>query len=546
MNQPLVSVVIPSLNQAASIANAVESVLSQSYASIELWVADGGSNDGTCEWLAAKQSADRRLRWFSQPDSGWADLLNKALHQVRGTVIGWLNPADCYAPGAIDRVVEAFLAKPDSLMVYGHGEHIDAIGNIVDRYPALSSSKAIAGSAICPTGIFFKRSLPVLLGPFDDACTADEYWLKAFTISASRIGFIDAVLTYSRQHDDGIGQDESLAIQASEPEPNSPLDALIKPEQLINRYTVAEHMQFADDYFKGRENHLYLYQKPFFHPRDCAPSVMNLGQLLAGASLDAGMRVMDFASGSCWLSRILVQLGCIVTSCDASAIALDIGKQLFEKYPPIADGFRMPEFYVFDGERLDFPDKSFDRILVNDAFHHVPNTAAVLAEFSRILKDDGLVGMSEPGRFHSRTEDSQFEMKEFNVIENDLVLETIWTEAEAAGFQAIQICPVLRQPYLDIDDYLNCIQGKVPLKVINSLIGDTVSHSIFFLHKSSSTDLHARLKISNREEFDEEWYLARNTDVSAGIAAGYFSSGWEHYERFGSSENRATRKLAVQ
>jgi glycosyltransferase involved in cell wall biosynthesis len=45
--QPLVSIVMPSLNQAAFIAAAVESVLSQSYPQLELIVADGDSTDGT-------------------------------------------------------------------------------------------------------------------------------------------------------------------------------------------------------------------------------------------------------------------------------------------------------------------------------------------------------------------------------------------------------------------------------------------------------------------------------------------------------------------
>jgi len=93
--QPLVSIVMPSLNQAAFIAAAVESVLSQSYPQLELIVGDGGSTDGTQAWLAQRQTQDARLRWFSEPDSGPADALNKLLRQAKGTLIGWLNSDDC-------------------------------------------------------------------------------------------------------------------------------------------------------------------------------------------------------------------------------------------------------------------------------------------------------------------------------------------------------------------------------------------------------------------------------------------------------------------
>ena len=85
---PMVSVVMPSMNQVAFIAAAVDSVLSQNHGNLELIVADGGSTDGTQAWLAQRQAQDTRLRWVSEPDGGPADALNKALRMVRGMIIG--------------------------------------------------------------------------------------------------------------------------------------------------------------------------------------------------------------------------------------------------------------------------------------------------------------------------------------------------------------------------------------------------------------------------------------------------------------------------
>lgn len=316
----------------------------------------------------------------------------------------------------------------------------------------------------------------------------------------------------------------------------------IQPSELIARHTVQEHLRFADAYFVGREDHQYLYQKPFYHPSDCAPSVSNLGLLFAGLRLASGMRVLEFAAGSCWLSRILVQLGCSVASCDASALALEIGKALFRKYPPIAPAYTEPEFCVFDGQRLAFDDASFDRIVVNDAFHHIPNMAAVLGEFFRVLKPDGLVAMSEPGRSHSQTEASQYEMQTFNVIENDFVLEDVWQMAQAAGFQDIRICPVLRETDLTLQEYLQCVQGEVPARVLNGVIQGTTNHSIFFLHKRAvrpeqKTSGKAPV-VEQREDFDESFYLARYPDVATAVARGEFADAWQHYERHGRDEGR--------
>lgn len=317
---------------------------------------------------------------------------------------------------------------------------------------------------------------------------------------------------------------------------------LIDPSELIARYPLEEHLRFADDYFKGREEHLYLYQKPFYHPQDCAPLVTNVGQLLAGAQLESGMRVLEFAAGSCWLGRLLAQLGCVVTCSDASATALEIGKVLFAKYPPVAPHYPAPTFSVFGGARLDFADASFDRVIVNDAFHHVPNIPAILAEFHRVLDDDGVVAMSEPGRSHSRSEASQYEMSTFSVLENDIVLEDLWRDAREVGFRDIRICPVLRQPQMNIEEYLACINGDIPARVTRGLIQDTFNHSIFFLHKQPVREVKpidvTIPRIMLREDFDEAFYLEAYPDVVAAIGKGLFADAWQHYERHGRDEGR--------
>lgn len=323
-----------------------------------------------------------------------------------------------------------------------------------------------------------------------------------------------------------------------------PQDSPILPQDLIDQYSIAQHVAFADAYFEGRTEHNYLYQKPFYHPEDCVPGVISLGQLLSGLRLQSGMQVLDFAAGSCWLSRILIQLGCQVQSCDASLKALDIGRELFKRYPPIMPNPVVPSFLPFDGERIDLPDASIDRVVVYDAFHHIPNVKTVLAEFFRILKPDGVVGMSEPGRHHSKTELSQFEMRTYNVIENDFVLEHVWNEAQQAGFADIEICPVLRHPMLTMAQYRACINGQIPTILNQALVEDTTNHSIFFLHKSAvnfSSHLSPILEVLTQEDFDENFYLSQYPDVAAAVSSGSFADAWAHFERYGRAEGRRGR-----
>ncbi len=209
--QPLVSIVMPSLNQAAFIAAAVESVLSQSYPQLELIVADGGSTDGTQAWLAQRQTQDARLRWFSEPDTGPAEALNKAMRQAKGTLIGWLNSDDLYTPGAVQRAVQALQERGECLMVYGQGEHIDASGAVLGLYPTLApptaSSEFAKGCFICQPTVFFRRTMWLLLGKFDEELRTAfdfDYWLRAFARFSDRIGFVDAVQAQSRLHPECI------------------------------------------------------------------------------------------------------------------------------------------------------------------------------------------------------------------------------------------------------------------------------------------------------------------------------------------------------
>ena len=207
MHQPMVSVVMPSLNQAQFIDEAIDSVLTQSYQYIELIVADGGSTDGTQQILAAWRARDTRLRWTSAPDSGPADAINNALKRVRGTLVGWLNSDDLYTAGAVARAAEVLTNDAMCLMVYGHGQHVDHAGRFLNQYPTLPPSAGLRsfahGCFICQPTVFFRRSMVLLLGEFDTTLKTAfdfDYWLRAFGAFEERIRFLDAVRAKSRLH----------------------------------------------------------------------------------------------------------------------------------------------------------------------------------------------------------------------------------------------------------------------------------------------------------------------------------------------------------
>jgi SAM-dependent methyltransferase len=227
---------------------------------------------------------------------------------------------------------------------------------------------------------------------------------------------------------------------------------MIDPKQLAKETSV-EHLSWtADNYFKSLSDPTPWMIKPFSSLVEAPELLQNVGLLLSGLYLGKTMTVLDFGAGSCWFSRILSQLQCQTISCDVSDAALEIGKRLFMQLPLLGDGVFEPRFLPFDGKHIDLPDNTVDRIACNDAFHHVPNQQLVLSEFARILQPGGIAGFSEPGKYHSSKPQTQMEMKNYGVLENDIDLIEICALAKEVGFSRAS-CKLLNNMELTLEEY---------------------------------------------------------------------------------------------
>ena len=136
-DQPLVSIITPSFNQAAFLLDTLRSVGEQSYPRIEHIVLDGASTDGSVD-LMRDWAAGHPIIWRSEPDGGQADAIRRGAEMATGDVVAWLNSDDVYLDASvIAEVVACF--KPGVDVVTGAGWYLDGAGQKVERIPVFPS-----------------------------------------------------------------------------------------------------------------------------------------------------------------------------------------------------------------------------------------------------------------------------------------------------------------------------------------------------------------------------------------------------------------------
>ena len=129
---PLVSIIVPSYQQAKYLRTAIDSILDQDYHPLEILVLDGGSKDGSVEIL--KSYGDNI--WFrSGPDGGQCNAINEGFCRSNGEFVAWLNSDDFYYPGAITHAVEVLRKNSDVALVYGEGNLAAEDGSVMWRFP---------------------------------------------------------------------------------------------------------------------------------------------------------------------------------------------------------------------------------------------------------------------------------------------------------------------------------------------------------------------------------------------------------------------------
>ncbi|WP_417855003.1 glycosyltransferase family 2 protein [Xanthomarina gelatinilytica] len=111
----LITIITINYNNLAGLKKTMTSVLNQTYSEIEYIVIDGGSTDGSKEYIESK---DKNLAyWVSEPDQGIYHAMNKGIDKATGEYLLFINSGDWLVNNVVIKKFIGF--KPVEDLVYG-------------------------------------------------------------------------------------------------------------------------------------------------------------------------------------------------------------------------------------------------------------------------------------------------------------------------------------------------------------------------------------------------------------------------------------------
>jgi glycosyltransferase involved in cell wall biosynthesis len=128
-----ISIVMPAYNAERYLAEAIESVLEQTWRDFELIVLDDGSHDRTREIAQSYADRDPRVRVESQKNQGPGPTLNRGLALSTSEWVAVMHADDVMMPNRIESQIGFVTAHPELAVASSWVKHIDADGKVIAR-----------------------------------------------------------------------------------------------------------------------------------------------------------------------------------------------------------------------------------------------------------------------------------------------------------------------------------------------------------------------------------------------------------------------------
>lgn len=191
---PQLSIITINYNDVEGLKKTTQSVISQTFHDIEYIVIDGGSSDGSAEYL--EQISNNLSYYISEKDHGIFNAQNKGLQKATSEYCLFLNSGDYLASNSVIQEVFSHQLKADLIlcnMGFVYNDHIE-----LRRQPNTIDFKLLATSSIWHPATLIRKSVFEITGPYNEAfkITADyDFFLKAIWKHHVSYQHLDIVLS---------------------------------------------------------------------------------------------------------------------------------------------------------------------------------------------------------------------------------------------------------------------------------------------------------------------------------------------------------------
>lgn len=211
MSIPAVSVAMPVFNGARFLAEAISSILDQTWGDLELIVCDDGSTDGSLDIARAFAARDSRVVVLETRHGGIAAAMNRALAAARGEYFAPMDQDDVALPDRLDRQVAFMVGNPDVALVGSAMRLMDEDGQpgrkqmrpLVDVAGAMLVSCAV----VHPASLMRTSAVRDVGGYRELVPFAEDYDLWLRLMERFEIANMADVLLLKRIHGGAVTQD---------------------------------------------------------------------------------------------------------------------------------------------------------------------------------------------------------------------------------------------------------------------------------------------------------------------------------------------------
>ena len=199
-----ISIITINYNHLDGLKRTIESIVNQTWQEFEYIVIDGGSTDGSAEYI--KSQSEHIDYWVSESDTGIYNAMNKGIAKANGEYLLFMNSGDHFFSSVVLEKNHSIIKDYD--LIYFDIEFVQVIKSKIISYPQKLNFSFFYSDTLCHQSTFIKTKLFYTVGMYDESLKLVSDWKffieAVFKFNCSYLKINSILTTY---YLDGISSD---------------------------------------------------------------------------------------------------------------------------------------------------------------------------------------------------------------------------------------------------------------------------------------------------------------------------------------------------